>query len=180
MYCNKLKEILNHEESITHLIDISVIQKLDLFLRKNVTIDELTRINAAKFSYEMKVNYDTTLRLFTIGKKVGLFQPIAYYRCQCGEMFQIYSKNKPIECSCGCNIVPNDNKNRIYVFFSLNYPVEDCDFFNHDTCVADIIDDEDLGKPTASYSDFEEVLGDAEAETLLKHRENKYRDYLRE
>ncbi len=179
MYCNKLKEILSNEDSNKYGIDIYAIKKLDLYLRNNVTIDELDRLNPAKFSLETELNFDITLKLFYICKKVGLFEPIAYYKCGCGESFRIYSLSNQVNCPNGCSITPENDKERIYVYFKLTCELEDCDFINYSKYMSDIIDDDDLGKGFASYPDFVKAIGDTEASSLIDYNNDFFKKRAR-
>lgn len=180
MYCSMLKEILGHEESKKHKIDKSIIRKLDLYLRKKVSIFELENINPCRFSNEMRVDFETTLRLFAIAKKVGLFESEGYYHCTCGEKFKVLNMEDRLECPSGHYVIPLEDKDRVYIFFSLKYSVEACSFLEGDIGMADILTDDSLGKANASYSDYEEVIGDEGAKDLMqKTYDEKLNDYLK-
>lgn len=170
MYCDKLRSILNNPSSFDLGINLEVVRKLDFFLKSNVTMMGRQKINPITFAIEMSLSEQVALSTFIIGTREKLFSARAYYNCICDEFTEIYSKSVKRRCLvCGREIIPWENKDRVFLYFKLNEELTNCgDIF---TVIKDFhldyLDDELLGKSNASLIDAETILGEAEAENLI-------------
>lgn len=181
MYCNKLMDIVQSEESEEYYIDKSTIKKLDIFIRKKTTQRERYKLNPMKFSAIMGIEQDTALMLFIIGIKVELFKIRKYYSCSCGEHFEIENISQPIYCyNCEKEIFISSDRDRIHLYFILvesptlcswnhqekKYPLDYLEEYKNFT-LADL--DESLGEDAGNA-----IIG------LSNMRENKMNEFLNE
>ncbi|MDQ0087613.1 hypothetical protein J2T12_001007 [Paenibacillus anaericanus] len=181
MYCKKLKNIVDHSESIVNGINLEVIRQLDYFLKSRVTQRERTNINPIKFALEMNVSDKTALMTFVLGVKVGLFKTRAYFNCDCGEMKELTTTKYIVKCNCQREYAPSQNKHKIFLYFKLLEQFQDCGDF---LVIAkeypiDYLIDDVLGKSHISLADAEQIVGEKETDLLLvSQREKIYQEYL--
>lgn len=183
MYCKKLQNIYQHDDSPKYLIDELVINKLDYFIKNEVTLRERQNLNPIKFSNIMNVNYRTSLMTFIIGARVGLFQIRTFYKCfRCSEQKELLSLKK-IDCECGISGNYEELKEQITLYFNLLERPEPCndkeDFNNQ----LDILDKNDIESISEfSLSDVEKVGGSAVIEeienSICIQREEKMKRFL--
>lgn len=178
MYCEKLKNIFQHEDSKNYDIDIIKIKKLDLFIKEKTTSLERDKINPIKFSIEMGVNERTSIMLFVIGTKCKLFDLRAYVNCSCGEQYEVHNLNEKIDCYCGNNIIPAEERESVFLYFRLNCPPVDCDWLGIKEYQVDYLDGDVLGKRLVSLAEVDGTIGTGKVDSLINQRDIKYKKYL--
>lgn len=127
MYCKKLSNILQNKDSQLYGINLKDIQKLDYFIKNKTTYRERDNINANRFSIEMDVDLNKSLRLFMLGIEEELFSLVMYVECDnpsCDETYKINDLHDYIECDCGKII--NISKENVDIYFNLTEEPTDC------------------------------------------------------
>lgn len=129
MYCDKLMKIIQVDQSSVYEIDKILIKKLDFFIKKKTTLREREKLNPLRFSIEMAIKQKTALMVYILGTEVGLFKSRMYYKCTCGEHFEIKNP-KEVECcpTCYIEVAPNIDRSRIFLYFKLCEIPSNCDW----------------------------------------------------
>lgn len=185
MYCKKLQSIYQNPDSVKYLIDELVVNKLDYFIKNEITFRERQNINPIKFSNTMNVHYKTSLMTFIIGSRVGLFRTRTFYRClDCDEQQELFSLSN-IKCDCGVHGNYNEFKDQITLYFNLlekPIPCDEKEDFDNQLALLDDIDIENIND--FSLNDVEKVGGSAVLDeiesSLCAYREETIRSYLGE
>lgn len=166
MYCKKLQNIVNRIESIRLNINNEFIYRFDKWIKENTTDRERLRLNPIKMANEMGITQELSMKFFNIGKEVNLFKVVAFYTCQCGEHFQIFSFSKT-QCINGCEVDIMNNKDKVFIYFELLDEVEEIENTFGDIYPIDYITSEDLGNFNGTYDEYELVIGEECAKKLL-------------
>lgn len=181
MYCDKLKSIYQSTESSKYGIDFDVVKKADFFIKQKTTMMERNKINPLKFSIEMDVNEETSLMLFVIGSRCGLFKTRAFINCICGDQFELRNLDDEIKCNCGSVIKPQLNRDKIYLYFRLLEAPVSCEWLDTRKYQVDYLDGDALGKKFVSLVQIDNIIGEKQADMLLiNQRDEQYRKFMGE
>lgn len=183
MYCNKLRSIVEDDESIEKGINLDIIRKLDYFLKSKVGLKERDYINPIKFAIEMEISEATSIMTFVMGWKKGLFISRAFFTCDCRERIELTSTKKDTKCSmCEREILVTVHKDRIALYFKLNAKLTDCGDYltdEHEDQIDYLGDETEVGKPYVSYNDVERIVGVETAESLIvSQRDTFFENYI--
>lgn len=179
MYCNKLMNIIKDPKSKEYNINEYIIKKLDKFLKEKTTKKEREKLNPIKFSIEMDVSEKTSIMLFVLGAKCDLFKIRMYFKCVCGNQFEIDNLKDTLYCSCDREITPNLQRERVFLYFTLLEKPMYCNWFNaNSNYQIDYIEDAMLGKQQVSLADFDSIVGADEMDNLVSQRDNKMKQYI--
>ncbi|AWB29592.1 metallophosphoesterase [Clostridium botulinum] len=166
MYCKKLKSIVSRIESIRLNINNEFIHRFDKWINENTTDRERLRLSPIKMANEMGITQELSMKFFNIGKEVKLFKAVAFYTCQCGEHFQIFSFSET-QCINGCEVDIMKNKDKVFIYFELLDEVEELENTFGNIYPIDYITSEDLGSFNGTYDEYELVIGEEGAKKLL-------------
>ncbi|WP_214736932.1 hypothetical protein [Exiguobacterium sp. s162] len=175
MYCEKLNCILDNPKSSRFLIDSLTIYKLDSFLKEKVSLVERKRLNPSKFANLMNVEQKTALMTFVLGVECNLFKTLAYYDCDCGEGRFIFSMD-PFECDCGKIINPQENRDKIFLYFELLLPLEYCSHENVGLYPIDFIQENSMDFTLAGV---DEIVGEESADSMLSLKDRRTQEIKR-
>ena len=178
MYCNSLKCIFQHVDSRKYSIDMSVLKNLDFFIKNKTTTLERLRINPIKFSIEMNIPETTALMTFIIGMKCGLFRTRAYINCYCDEQYEVENLLETIECYCGRKLIPNEIRDKVFLFFELIETPSDCECLEIKETQLDYLDGDCLGKRFVSLAELDSFIGKEKSNNLINQREDGLKQYL--
>lgn len=183
MYCNKLINIVHLAKDDIFDINEIVIKKLDIFIKEKTTIKERQKLNPYKFSIEMKITQEIALKTFITGAKNKLFDPLFYYSCDCGDQFEVLDVNKEKECTCGKNIIPKNERSRLYIYFKLLEQPTPCAWEEEkDTYPLDFLESEGFGTENFTLADVDRIVGSTLTKDLIsikQEREENYKNFLK-
>ncbi len=116
----------------------------------------------------MRVDQKTSLMTFIIGSKNKLFQTRAFYKCYCGDQFELFSLKKKRECTCGKEILPIENKDRIFLYFNLTEEPEKCPWEENELeSQLDYLLNEDYDSINFTMAGLDEIAGPGTSDSLL-------------
>lgn len=178
MYCNKLINIVQDEKSQDYVIDMNLVEKLDKFIKEKTTLKEREKLNPVRFSIEMSVSQESSLMIFILGIKTGLFKPRNYYSCSCEEHFEIENIKVSTQCpSCNKNINPSIDRNRIFLYFKLTESPRRCEWeINKPIYPLDFL--EEVYKENFTVADLDNITKRGEYDSLIGLRGNHENDML--
>lgn len=184
MYCDKLISTVQQPNSEKYEIDKTTIQKLDEFIKYKTTIKERGRLNPYRFSIEMKVLQETSFMLFINASKCRLFEPRFYYNCYCEEQIELNDIENEAECTCGKKVIPQNEKDNVYIYFRLIEKPAECDWSNKvftetDNYPLDFILKEGFEKENFTLADLESMGEEEAIHNLISKKDKREKMYHR-
>lgn len=179
MYCKKLMNIVQHEESPKYNINKLVINYLDLFIKNKTTIKEKDNLNPYKFSIEENIPQETAIMTFIIGVKYKLFALRFFYNCYCGEQFEVHDVYQEIQCTCEDNIIPNESRDRLFLYFKLLERPAPCIWEGNPSSLPfDLLESMGVENENFTLADVDQLAGQETTNDLLSIR-NSFYDKIR-
>lgn len=182
MYCDKLTSIAHQGKDDAFDINEAIIKKLDIFIKERTTTRERRNLNPYKFSLEMNVSQEISLKVFILGVKNKLFSPRFYYICECGDQFEVENVNTEKYCTCNRQIIPSNDKSRLYIYFKLLEEPTPCPWEeDEDIYPIDLLVAEGFGTENFTLADVDRLVGPTYTKDLIsikESREESYRQYL--
>ncbi len=184
MYCDKLTSIVQQFNEDVIAVDEIVIKKLDIFIKERTTVRERRKLNPYKFSIEMNISQEISLRAFILGAKCRLFNPIFYYMCECGDQFEVININVKRQCTCRKEIIPDTDKSRLYLYFKLLEDPIPCPWEeDKDIYPLDLLKGEGYGTENFTLADVDRLVGTRYTTDLISisikdAREEYYKQFI--